>query len=88
MATAVYFLCALASASCAVLLFRMFWTHRGHARPLVVWTSVSFAVFAISNGLVFVDLVVLPHGGLAIARAATACGASAILLFGLIWDAS
>jgi hypothetical protein len=88
MATAVYLLCALASGACAVLLFRMFWTHRGHVRPLVLWISVSFAGFALSNALVFADLVVLRNGRLAVARAATACGASAILLFGLVWDAS
>jgi hypothetical protein len=88
MASVVYLLCAVASAGCAVLLFRTFWLHRGRVRPLVLWTGLSFTLFAVSNGLVFVDLVLLRNGQLGIARAATACGASAILLFGLIWDAS
>ena len=34
MATAVYVLCALTSAVCAVLLFRLFWRHRGRATRL------------------------------------------------------
>ena len=86
MATAVYFLCAATSVACAVLLFRTFWQHRGRVRPLVLWSSLSFAGFAVSNAIVFVDLVILRTGELAVARAATACFASAVLLFGLIWD--
>jgi hypothetical protein len=86
MATAVYFLCALTSAGCAVLLSRMYWRYRRGARRLVFWSSLSFAWFAISNLLVFTDLVMLPTVELAVARAATACIASALLLFGLIWE--
>jgi hypothetical protein len=88
MATVVYFLCAVASAGCAVLLFWTGWHHRGQVRPLVLWTGLCFAGFAVSNGLVVVDLIVLRNGALAVARAASACVASALLLFGLIWDAS
>ena len=86
MANAVYFLCALTSAVCAVLLFRMFWQQRRRATRLVLWSSLSFAWFAVSNALVFADLVILRTGELAIARAATACIAGALLLFGLIWE--
>lgn len=86
MATAVYFLCALTSAACAVLLFRVFWQHRRRARRLMLWSSLSFAWFAVSNALVFTDLVILQTAELAVARAATACVASAFLLFGLIWE--
>jgi len=88
MGSAIYLLCAVASAGCAALLFRTFWFHRGHVRSLVLWTGLSFAGFAISNALVFVDLVILRAERLGGARAATACAASALLLFGLIWDAS
>jgi hypothetical protein len=88
MAIAVYLLCAFASAGCAVLLFRVFWQHRDHVRPLVLWTGLCFTGFAISNSLVVIDLVALRSGALAVARAATACAASGALLFGLIWDGS
>ena len=86
MATSIYFLCALTSAVCALLLFRLFWRHRHRASRLALWSSVSFAWFAISNALVFADFVSPGTGGLAIARAATACVAGASLLFGLIWQ--
>jgi hypothetical protein len=88
MASAVYLLCAFASAGCAALLFWTFWRHRGQVRPLVLWTGLCFSGFAISNGLLVIDLIVLRSGALATARAATACASSALLLFGLIWDAS
>lgn len=86
MANAVYVLCALTSAGCAALLFRVFWSQRRRATRLVLWSAVSFAWFAVSNALVVADFVLLRTGELAIARAATACIASAVLLFGLIWE--
>jgi hypothetical protein len=52
MATAVYLLCAVASAGCAVLLYWTSWRHRGRVRPLVLWTALCFTGFTISNGLV------------------------------------
>ena len=77
MATAVYFLCALTSAACATLLFRMYWRHRRHATRLALWSSLSFLGFAMSNTLVFADLVIVHSGAaLGLARAATACLAS------------
>jgi hypothetical protein len=88
MVTVVYVLCGVASAGCAVLLLGVFWRHRSHVRPLVLWTGLCFAGFAISNSLVVIDLVFVRNGAVAVARAATACAATVLLLFGLIWDAS
>lgn len=88
MATVVYLLCAVASAGCAVLLSWVFWQHRGHVKPLVLWTGLCFAGFAVSNSLVVIDRVVLQNRALIVGRAATACAASSLLLFGLIWDGS
>jgi Family of unknown function (DUF5985) len=87
MANAVYFLCAVTSAACAILLFRMYWRHRSRVTPLMFWSSLAFAWFAVSNALVFTDFVVLETADLAVARAATACLAAASLLLGLIWEA-
>ena len=87
MANAVYFLCAVTSAACAVVLFRMYWRHRSRVTPLMFWSSLAFAWFAVSNALVFTDFVVLETVDLAVARAATACLAGASLLLGLIWEA-
>ena len=75
MANAIYFLCALTSAVCAVLLLGLFWRHRRRATRLALWSS-----------LVFADLAILQTGELAIARAATACAGGALLLVGLIWE--
>jgi hypothetical protein len=88
MATAVYLLCAGASAACATLFFWVFWQHREHVSHLVLWVGLCFAGLALSNGLVVIDLIILPGGRFAVARAVTAFAASALLLFGLIWDAS
>ena len=84
--TTVYALCALISAACAIALSQLFWRHRHRTTRLVFWSTVSFAWFAVSNALVFADLVMLQPGELVIARAATACVAGALLLFGLIWE--
>lgn len=86
MANAVYALCLLTSATCALLLFRLYWQHRQRVTRLALWSGVAFAWFAISNALVFVDLVVLPASQLAVARAATACLGGGFLLVGLIWE--
>jgi hypothetical protein len=69
MAGAVYFLCTLTSAACAILLFRLFWRHRHHATRLALWSSLSFGWFTISNALAFADLAVLRTADLALARA-------------------
>jgi hypothetical protein len=86
MAAAVYSMCAVASAGCAALAFLVCWRHRGQATRLVFWSAISFAWFAISNALAFVDLVILKSGYVAIPRAATACIASCMLLCDLIWE--
>jgi hypothetical protein len=86
MNTAMSVLCALASAASALLVLRLFWRHRGHASRLALWTGVSCAWFAVSNALVMADRLVPRWGSLAVARAATACVAAGVLLFGLIWE--
>jgi hypothetical protein len=86
LSTVVYALCALASATCALLLFRLFWKHRGHTTRLALWTALSFTWFAISNAMVLVDVIVPTSVALAVVRAATACLAAGLLLFGLIWE--
>ena len=70
MAVAVYMLCMLASAFCALLLLREY--RRSRAR-LLLWSSMSFVGWAINNALLFMDLVVFVNlVDLALARAATA----------------
>ena len=90
MAEAVYILCALTSAACAVLLFR------GYARSgtrFLLWSGLCFVGLALNNGLLFLDKVVIPDrdalGGvnLTLLRTLAALVGMALLLYGLIWDA-
>jgi hypothetical protein len=76
-------MCALVSLLCGVLLVRAYITSR---LRLLLWSAVCFVGLAISNLLVFVDLIVLPQVDLYIARLATAAIAMIILLYGLIWE--
>ena len=83
MALAVYVLCMLTSAFCAVLLLREY--RRSRAR-LLLWSSLSFVAWAANNLLVFTDLVVLPLVDLSLVRAMLALTAVSLLLYGLTWD--
>lgn len=83
MATTVYVVGALISLACAVLLLR------GYARvrqKLLLWSGLCFAGLAISNLLIFLDLVILPQIDLYLLRLCTAVVATALLLYGLIWE--
>ncbi len=85
MAAVVYILGALTSLTCAVLLFRGY--GRGKRR-LLLWSGLCFAGFAVSNLLIFVDLIILPARDLYLLRLATTGVAMALLLYGLIWESN
>lgn len=84
MASAVYVLCTLTSALCAVLLLRQ---HRSSPNRLLLWSGISFWAMAAANALVFVDLVVLPAAyDLLLVRVWAMFIAAALLLYGLVWE--
>ncbi|MDQ2639813.1 MAG: DUF5985 family protein [Pseudomonadota bacterium] len=84
MASAVYVLCTLTTLLCAALLLRGYL--RGRKR-LLLWSGLCFAGLALSNGLMFVDLVLLPHlPQLYTPRLVTAAAAMLLLVYGLVWD--
>ena len=85
MAAMVYILGALTSLACALLLLRGY--SRGRKR-LLLWSGLCFAGLAVSNLLVFVDLVLLPAQDLYLWRLATTGVAMALLLYGLIWESN
>jgi hypothetical protein len=85
MATAVYVLCTLTSAFCAVLLLR---EYRRTGARLLLWGSLSFVGWAANNLLVFADLVVFPNADFSLIRPVVALAAAGLLLYGLIEDAS
>jgi hypothetical protein len=80
-AAAVYVLCMLTSAFCAVLLWR---EYRRNSARLLLWSSLSFVLWAINNSLVFTDLVVLPGVDLSLVRAVSSLAAVGMLLYGLV----
>ena len=83
MAETIYALCALTSLACAWLLAR---GHRRSGARLLAWSSGCFGLLALNNGLLFLDLVVVPSVDLSLLRHTVALGAVVLLLVGLIWD--
>ncbi len=83
MAPAVYILGVLTSLACATLLLRGYLRSR---KKLLLWSSLCFAFFAVSNFLIFADLVLVPEIDLYRYRLLTAAVAMGILLYGLIWE--
>lgn len=83
MAAAVYILGALLALLCGILLLRGYF--RGRQR-LLLWSGICFLGLAISNLLVFIDLVVFPDGDLYLWRLITAAASMLLLLYGLIWE--
>lgn len=83
-ATAVYFLCLLASAGCAALLVR---AYRSVRTPVLLWTAICFTLLAVSNLLLVIDLVLLPVTvDLRPLRLSATLLAVATLLYGFIWE--
>ncbi len=83
MVSAVYIIGAVVTLVCGVLLLR------GYARSrakLLLWSGLCFLGLALSNALVFVDLIMLPQVDLYILRLLTAALAMMILLYGLVWE--
>ncbi len=85
MGAAVYILGALTSLACAVLLLRGY--ARGRKR-LLLWSGLCFVGLALSNVLIFLDLVVFPQVDLYYWRLGTTLIAMALLLYGLIWESN
>ena len=83
MGPTVYILGALTSCCCAFLLLRNYAQVR---KKLLFWSGLCFAGLAISNLLVFVDLVVFPNTDLYRLRLGTAAVSMILLLYGLIWE--
>lgn len=83
MALAVYILGTLVTLACGVLLLRGYF--RG-SNKLLLWSAICFLGLAVSNFLVFVDLVLLPNVDLYFWRLLTAAVAMMVLMYGLIWE--
>lgn len=83
MAEVVYILCALASSGCALLLFR---SYKQTGARLLFWTCACFTCMALTNILLFIDLVVVPDFNLLLLRNSVNLMGLGLLLYGLIWE--
>jgi Family of unknown function (DUF5985) len=83
MGPAVYILGVIVTLTCGVLLTRAY----SHVRKrLLLWSAVCFYFLAVSNLLLFLDLVIFPNVDLYRWRLVTAAIAMLVLLYGLIWE--
>lgn len=83
MATIIYILCALTCLGAAVLLWR---GYRRSRQRLLFWSAICFAILAVSNGLLILDLVLLPDVYILPWRSGFSQVAFLVLLYGLIFE--
>jgi hypothetical protein len=82
MAAIVYLLCALTSSACAFLLYR---GYRSSRTALLMWSGWCFAGLTLTNGVLFIDMIMLPGTDLRLVRDALSLASVLVLLVGLIW---
>ena len=82
-ASAVYILCFVASAACALLLAR---SYRRSGARLLLWSCLCFIALACNNLTLVADLVVFRDYDLKLARLCFSLIAVSVLLFGFVWD--
>jgi hypothetical protein len=83
MIAAIYLLCAVTSAGCALLLFR---GYRQSGARLLFWGALCFTGLALNNVLVFVDERIVPTTDLSVWRSLPALAGIAVFVYGLIWE--
>ena len=77
----VYMLCALTSVGCMTLLLR---AYRRTRVPALFWCSAAFLIFAFSNIILFIDLVLVPQHDFSLFRQEITLAGVVLLLYGLI----
>lgn len=83
MAATVYFLSAITSLACALMLLRGYLRSRTR---LLLWSSYCFVGLTLNNFLLYIDLVIVPDFDLSIWRSMVALVGLMLLVYGLIWD--
>jgi hypothetical protein len=81
--TAVYLLCFMTAAACALLLARTYWRT---GMRLLLWSALCFLFLAGNSLAVILDLLVLKEVDLSLVRTLFSLAAVSVLLFGFIWD--
>ena len=82
-ATIIYLMCLITSVTCACLLARSYVRYRSR---ILLWSGACFALLAVNNLLMVLDLVVLPETDLSLWRTTCSLAAVSILLYGFIWE--
>jgi ABC-type iron transport system FetAB permease component len=85
MAELVYILCGLTSIACAILLYRQYRFTKGR---LLFWSTCCFLSLAVTNVLLYLDLVVFPNIDLSTVRNAITLAGMMMLLYGLIREST
>ena len=80
---AVYLLCFLTSAACALLLAR---NYRRTGARLLLWSALCFVFLAANNLVVIFDLLLIREVDFRLVRHLLSLAALGVLLFGFIWD--
>lgn len=80
----IYLACVATSLLCAYLLARAY--RRGRTK-LLIWSALCFAMLAVNNLVVAVDVLLLPTIDLTFLRLLTSLAAVGVLLYGFIWEA-
>lgn len=78
-----YSLCFLTALACAVLLTRAYRTSR---LRLLFWSALCFWGLSATNGLAFVDIIVVPDRDLYGFRLAAGLLSVFVLLYGMVWE--
>ncbi len=85
MAQLVYILCGFTSISCAALLYRHYRLTGGR---LLFWSTLCFLCLALTNVLLYVDLVLFPTTDLSILRNCITLSGMMMLLYGMIREST
>lgn len=85
MSEIVYFLCALLSVACALILYRGF---RESRSQLLFWSCMCFAFLGANNVLLLIDMTIFADVDISgpFWRNILSAIAGSVLLFGLIWE--
>jgi hypothetical protein len=79
----IYMLCVITSLLCAWLLVRAY--RRGKTK-LLVWSALCFALLAVNNLVLAVDVILLPTVDLSILQLLTSLAAVMVLLYAFVWE--
>jgi hypothetical protein len=84
-AALVYILSTVTSLGCSFLLWR---GYRKTRLRLLSWSSLCFAILAVANALLFLDLVVFPQMDLLFLRSIVTLIALLVLIYGLVFESN